>query len=129
VSISYFPSGRYRLDAPPRDGWKVEEKIDLLSEGGHCENCGRAVRYLYRLRHPDRYDTIDVGSECKRRLTIRWRQNRNGNFVARLGRDALTVFRHATGFWQIAFRGRFSRFLDSAAEALALAYAFATGGA
>jgi hypothetical protein len=129
VSITENPNGAEF----PRDGWRrAGRKIDLLAtygECGHCDVCGTSIRYAFSLRHDDWPESVHVGSECRRRLTIRWRQNRNRNYVARIGRYPLTVFGNAMGFWQIVFRDRFSGFFASSAEAMAVAFAFATGGA
>jgi hypothetical protein len=93
---------------------------------GHCGRCDTAARWLYPVEHPDRPGAILwVGSECLTRLTTHFREKANGNFVTRIGRDYLTVYRNAIGYWEAVFRGRVSRYYDSAEKALDCAYDFA----
>ena len=133
---------RLRADAP-KYGWKeIGECIDALTDpdrvldlydlSAHCQRCGTPVRRLTPLAHEEYYGIVFVGSECLRRLTLSWREKPNGNFVAKIGRNWLTVFRNSIGYWQIAFgnrrKSRFSGYLNSAEDALAVAWDFAMGG-
>ncbi len=89
----------------PRNGWRFEKKIDLFGARGHCENCGAQVRFLYHLRHPNAEQAIAVGSECQKKLTIRWRLSARGNYWAKTGRRLLVVFARLNGNWSYSIAG------------------------
>ena len=53
---------------PPKTGWTYEEEYDTEDYGAEqCELCGRDLRYVHVLRHPD-WGFIMVGCECANNL-------------------------------------------------------------
>ena len=58
-------SGRLRYKpGVPRTGWRRRTEIDFEAPEVTCEWCGRAIRHVSLMTHPDWQDSVRVGPVC-----------------------------------------------------------------
>jgi hypothetical protein len=58
-------SGRLRYKpGVPRTGWRRRSEIDFETPEVTCDWCGRAIRYVSLMTHPDWQDSVRVGRVC-----------------------------------------------------------------
>ena len=57
------PGLRYKPGVP-RTGWRRCCEIDFDAPEASCEWCGRAIRYVSFMTHPDWQDSVRVGRVC-----------------------------------------------------------------
>ena len=48
----------------PRTGWRRRSEIDFEAPEANCDWCGRAIRYVNLMTHPDWQDSVRVGRVC-----------------------------------------------------------------
>ena len=48
----------------PRTEWRRWSEIDFDAPEANCEWCGRAIRYVSLMTHPDWEDSVRVGPGC-----------------------------------------------------------------
>ena len=58
-------TGRLRYTpGVPRTGWRRRSEIDFETAEVSCDWCGRAIRYVSLMKHPDWPDSVRVGRVC-----------------------------------------------------------------
>ena len=58
-------SGRLRYKpGVPRTGWRRRSEIDFQAPEVTCDWCGRDIRYVSMMTHPDWQDSVRVGRVC-----------------------------------------------------------------
>jgi len=76
---------------PPKTGWDYLTEVDLGDLCGYCELCGKEIRYVYYVHHPQ-WEPMGVGTVCCDNLTgtkiashhmdaIKLRQSREERFI------------------------------------------------
>jgi type 1 fimbriae regulatory protein FimB/type 1 fimbriae regulatory protein FimE len=48
----------------PRTGWRRQREIDFETPEANCDWCGRAIRHVSLMTHPDWQDSVRVGRVC-----------------------------------------------------------------
>jgi hypothetical protein len=48
----------------PRTGWRRRTEIDFQAPEANCDWCGRAIRFVNLMTHPDWQDSVRVGRVC-----------------------------------------------------------------
>lgn len=48
----------------PRTGWRRRFEIDFQAPEANCDWCGRSIRYVSIMTHPDWQDSVRVGRGC-----------------------------------------------------------------
>jgi hypothetical protein len=57
-------SGLRNKPGVPRTGWQRCSEIDFEAPEANCDWCGRAIRYVNLMTHPDWQDSVRVGRVC-----------------------------------------------------------------
>jgi hypothetical protein len=74
----------------PSSGWSLVYEDVLDEKDGVCDCCGRAIRFIYQIDHPD-WSTMTVGSGCCDRLTETSAGTERKLFLAKLTRFSSQV--------------------------------------
>ena len=54
---------RYKPDVP-RTGWRRRSEIDFEAPEANCDWCGRTIRYVSVMTHPDWQESVRAGRIC-----------------------------------------------------------------
>lgn len=82
---------------PPKTDWDYLFEMDRIGEGVECDLCGRELRYVHMVWHPD-WGELEVGEGCAATLTQRGRQDNDDDETQRF-----ETFRHRR-HWDIQDR-------------------------
>ena len=92
---------RYRPGVP-RTGWRRYSEIDFETPEASCDWCGRAIRYVNLMTHPDWQDSVRVGRFCAICMSRRSKFSVSSAAKGRLQTE-LGLFRQDV--WAYAFWG------------------------
>jgi hypothetical protein len=84
----------------PRTGWRRRIEIDFEAPEANCDWCGRTIRYVSVMTHPEWQDSVRAGRVCA--MSMR----RRGKFLFPSGaKDLLQREWWVYAFWVLAILG------------------------